>query len=116
MPAHLGQSPDWTAQTAPQSPPLEVQHPQPEGFTQLPPHPSVLANAPTGYPRLRLIVVTLLGLAETVVPTLGLYRPIATGILFIARLTPVLLWSLPSALAPWNSGGVTRTAEWGHDT
>lgn len=71
-------------------------------------------QAPTGYHILSLIAITYLGLAKAVVPMLGLHWPLATGILFLARLTPILMWSLLENFAHWSSVRVSYLDTWGH--
>ena len=47
-----------------------------------------------------LILLATLSVVEAVIPTLGLYRPFATGLLYLPRLAPILYWSLASSTPP----------------
>lgn len=58
--------------------------------------PNVEAPEP-GYPCPSLLAGALISIAEAIVPTLGLYRTVATGMFYLACLSPLLTWPLTSS-------------------
>ena len=61
------------------------------------PSPHLTSQAHT---KAGLILLATLSVAEAVIPTLGLYRPLATGLLYLTRLAPILYWSPASGTPP----------------
>ncbi|KAJ9064908.1 hypothetical protein DSO57_1025435 [Entomophthora muscae] len=49
---------------------------------------------PYGHSRAGMVILTILSLAEVVIPNLGAYRPIAAGLLYLTQSAPFLYWAL----------------------
>ena len=86
-----------------------------------PPYPNYRPAAeviPYDHSRYGMVILTILSLAEVVVPHLGAYRPLAAGVLYLSRSLPFLYWAMVSrypdgwnpAVTPWYS------ATPGHDS
>ncbi|KAJ9062248.1 hypothetical protein DSO57_1012697 [Entomophthora muscae] len=69
----------------------------PDNFTPLPqilkPSAEVI---PYDHSRYEMVILTILSLAEVVVPHLGAYRPLTAGMLYLSRSLPFLYWALVS--------------------
>ncbi|KAJ9064362.1 hypothetical protein DSO57_1031496 [Entomophthora muscae] len=49
---------------------------------------------PYDHSRAGMIILTILSLAKVVIPNLGAYRPLASGLLYLTRSAPFLYWAL----------------------
>ncbi|KAJ9079101.1 hypothetical protein DSO57_1039012, partial [Entomophthora muscae] len=71
--------------------------------------PAPLIPQPYDQSRAGMVILTILSLAEVVIPNLGAYRPIAAGLLYLTQSAPFLYWALvtrypdglSSPLMPW---------------
>ncbi|KAJ9066181.1 hypothetical protein DSO57_1012169 [Entomophthora muscae] len=60
-----------------------------------PPIPQSSAEViPYAHSRYGMVILTILSLAEVVVPHLGAYRPLTAGILYLSCSLPFLYWAL----------------------
>ena len=97
-----GPSPGWT-----------------RSFTPPPPNPEPATEVvPYDHSRYGMVILTVLSLAEVVVPHLGAYRPLAAGMLYLSRSLPFLYWALvsryPDGWTPSSSPWLSTTP--GHDS
>ncbi|KAJ9075840.1 hypothetical protein DSO57_1031839 [Entomophthora muscae] len=65
--------------------------------------------APYDHSRYGMVNLTILSLAEVVVPHLGAYHPLTAGMLYLSRSLPFLYWALccgtlMGGLRPWHLG------------
>ncbi|KAJ9068102.1 hypothetical protein DSO57_1032016 [Entomophthora muscae] len=68
--------------------------------------------------RYGMLILTILSLAEVVVPHLGAYRPLAAGMLYLSHSLPFLYWAL---VLQYPEGWTPPMLPWydttpGHDT
>ncbi|KAJ9061414.1 hypothetical protein DSO57_1020905 [Entomophthora muscae] len=56
--------------------------------------PASPISQPYNHSRAGVVILTILSLAEDVIPNLGAYRPLAAGLLYLTRLAPFLYWAL----------------------
>ncbi|KAJ9059048.1 hypothetical protein DSO57_1038709 [Entomophthora muscae] len=75
-------------------------------------------SQPYNHSRAGMVILTILSLAEVVVPNLGVYRPLAAGLLYLTCSAPFLYWAL---VTHYPDGLSSPSAPWymtaaGHDT
>ncbi|KAJ9079615.1 hypothetical protein DSO57_1033509 [Entomophthora muscae] len=91
-----GLSPGRTSSFIPPTPPPQTLQPSAEVI-------------PYDHSRYRMVILTILSLAEVVLPHLGAYYPLAAGMLYLSHFLPFLYWVLvlqypkgwTPTMAPW---------------
>ncbi|KAJ9056934.1 hypothetical protein DSO57_1027376 [Entomophthora muscae] len=104
MDYQLGPSPGWTSNYIPPTPP-----PIPQSSAEV---------IPYDHSRYGMVILTILSLAEVLVPHLGAYRPLAAGMLHLSLSLPFLYWAL---VLQYPEGWTPPILPWydttyGHDT